>query len=61
MIFDPDHEFTYEWYEGPVGDTRLLLSNSYYASVIPMSTPTYYWVRVTSDTGCASTAVVVVP
>lgn len=52
---------TFEWFEGQLGDTRFLISNSYYVNVIPMSTPAYYWVRVTSPLGCASTSSVTVP
>lgn len=61
VIQDPEHEVTYEWYEGQPGDTRFLIGNSYYVNVVPSTTPAYYWVRVTSDAGCASTATVTTP
>src|SRR5205823_12062841 len=47
-----DAEATYAWYEGTASDTSKLIGNSYYVSVAPLKT-TSYWCRVTRG-GCSS-------
>ena len=47
-----DGEATYAWYEGTASDTSKLIGNSYYVSVAPLKT-TSYWCRVTRG-GCSS-------
>jgi hypothetical protein len=55
-------DVTFEWYEGQIGDTRLLMGNSYYVNAYPSLRPAYFWVRVRNmHTNCFTDAQVVLP
>lgn len=58
-----DDALSYDWYEGPAGDTsRLVLAGAAQLTTPPLTRSTSYWVRVSNDCGATAsqTAVVLV-